>query len=317
MGSDRTLPEERSADSCWVLVGPTASGKTEVALELARTHPVEIVSVDSMQVYRGMDIGTAKPTPEERASVPHHLIDVLDPEDGCNVARFRRMALEAIKGIRACGRRPLLVGGTPLYLKALLWGLMEGPATSQELRAALEQEARRLGADALHRRLARVDPEAAARIHPNDVHRLVRALEVHALSGAPISSRQRQFDGPPRVPHVMVGLRWPRQELYARIDARVDRMMAAGLLEEVRSLRGRLSRQARQAVGYKELMAYLDGRVSLEEAVLQIKRNTRRLARHQLTWYRHFPHVRWVDAGAWETPAELARCCASLFGSPA
>jgi tRNA dimethylallyltransferase len=298
---------------CWVLVGPTASGKTAVALELARRHPIEIVSVDSMQVYRGMDIGTAKPSPEQRAAVPHHLIDVLEPEEGCNAGLFRRMANEAIGRIQARGRRPLLVGGTPLYLKALVWGLIDAPGSDPGLRARLTEEAERGGAEVLHLRLSHLDPVAAARIHPNDVHRLVRALEVRELTGRPISAGQDQFDGPVRLRHRMAGLRWPRPALYARIERRVDRMVADGLLEEVATLRGRLGRQARQAVGYKELMAHLEGRIALPEAVRLIKRNTRRLAKHQLTWWRHFPQTHWVDAHVCSELSELADRCAAVF----
>ncbi|MFO8006397.1 MAG: tRNA (adenosine(37)-N6)-dimethylallyltransferase MiaA, partial [Candidatus Brocadiia bacterium] len=288
---------ERSADAprpCRALVGPTASGKTDVAVELARRGPVEIVSVDSMQVYRGMDIGTAKPSEEQRAAVPHHMIDVLEPEERCNVARFRRMALAAVADIRSRGRRPLLVGGSPMYLKGLIWGLMDAPGRDPELRRRLRKEYQQKGGEQMHRKLARLDPEAAERIHPNDVQRLVRALEVYELTGEPISQGQEQFAGTPELPCRMVGLRRAREELYRRIERRVDAMMERGLLEEVRSLRGRLGPQASQAVGYKELARYLDGQVGLAEAVQQIKRNTRRYAKHQLTWFRHFPHVRWV-----------------------
>lgn len=303
--------------TCWALVGPTASGKTAVALELGRRRPVEIVSVDSMQVYRGLDIGTAKPTAEQRACVPHHMVDVLEPGERCNVARFCRMAMRAVADIRARGRRPLLVGGSALYMKGLIWGLMEAPPRDAELRRRLEDELRTQGNEALHGRLARLDPGAARRIHPNDVQRLVRALEVCELTARPISDRQRQFAGEPRLPHSIVGLRWPRRRVYARIDARVERMMADGLLAEVRAVRARLGPQARQALGYKELTEHLDGRLALPEAVEQIKRNTRRFAKHQLTWLRHFPGLRWVDARDDDTPARLADRCEALLGPSA
>jgi tRNA dimethylallyltransferase len=300
-----------------VLAGPTASGKSAVALELGRRHPLEIVSVDSMQVYRGMDIGTAKPTPAERAEVPHHMLDVLEPEQSCNVARFCRMARRAVVDIRARGNRPLLVGGSAMYLKGLIWGLMEAPGRDPDLRRRLEEQIEREGSAALHRRLAELDPAAAERIHPNDVQRLVRALEVCELTGRPMSAEQEQFEGEPRLACLMVGLRRPRRRLYARIDERVDRMMAEGLLDEVRSLCGRLGPQASQAVGYKELMSHLDGEMSLDEAVALIKRNTRRLARHQHTWLRHFPDLRWVEAAADEHPRQLARRCAARLGGTA
>ena len=294
---------------CWVLLGPTASGKTELSLELARRCPVEIVSVDSMQVYRGMDIGTAKPGAEARRQVPHHMIDVLEPEESFNVGEFCRMALEAIEGIWARGKRPLLVCGAPMYLKALLWGLLPTPGPDAALRKRLRRRAACQGTEALHRRLAEVDPVAASRIGPNDLKRVERALEVHELTGQPISAQQSQFDGPPRLIHVAVGLRWPRQALYDRIERRVESMIAAGLLEEVRRLEGRLGPQASQAVGYKELSAHLRGEMTLGEAARLIKRNTRRLAKHQITWFRHFPGVNWLDMPAWSDLQERARQC--------
>ena len=309
--------EPGAVGPCRVLVGPTAVGKTEVALALARGGQTEIVSVDSMQVYRGMDIGTAKPTPRQRAQVPHHMIDVLDPEERCNVARFRRMALSAMRGIRERGRRPLLVGGSAMYLKGLLWGLVSAPPRDPDLRERLRRRCREEGSEVLHRRLQGVDPEAAERIHPNDVQRLVRALEVYELTGSPISEDQDQFEGQPEIEHTMVGLRRPRAELYRRIDERVDRMMEAGLLEEVRSLRNRLGPHSSQALGYKQLARYLDGEVSLEEALRLTKRDTRRFARRQLTWFRHFPELRWLPAGGVEKARELAARCRELFENAA
>lgn len=308
---------QAEGQTCWALVGPTASGKSAVALELGRIHDLEIVSVDSMQVYRGMDIGTAKPTDEERAAAPHHMIDVLDPDESCNVARFCRMAMDCIRDIWVRGRRPLLVGGSAMYLKGLLWGLMEAPPRDPDLRRRLREEYDKRGADAIHARLARLDPEAAEKIHPNDVQRLVRALEVCRLTGEPFSEGQDQFEGEPRLDHSMVGLRRPRAELYERINRRVDRMMEEGLLEEVRRLRPRLGPQARQAVGYKELMDFMDGAFDRDEAVRRIKRNTRRYAKHQMTWFRHFPRLRWLDVGASETAAQVGARCADVFNSHA
>jgi len=304
--SDGTSP-------CWVLLGPTASGKSEVALELARRHPVEIVSVDSMQVYRGMDIGTAKPPEHVRRRVVHHMIDVVDPGEEFSVGQYCRMARQAIADIRGRGNRPLLVGGSALYAKALIWGLLEGPGASEEVRRRLRQEATALGSAALHKRLSRVDPEAAHRIHPNDLKRIIRALEVYELTGEPLSARQRQFSSPPQMDCIMVGLRWPRRLLHERIEARVDGMMEAGLLEEVRKLKDKLGPQSSEAVGYKELLTYLDGEVTLEESRDLIVQHTRQLAKHQMTWLRHFPRLRWLDASAFRTVAELADAAEQIF----
>jgi tRNA dimethylallyltransferase len=287
-----------------------------VALALARRHPVEIVSVDSMQVYRGMDIGTAKPAPEELARVRHHMVDVLEPQEPCSVGRYCRMAAAALGEIRSRGRRPLLVGGSPLYLKGIVWGLAESPPREPSLRQRLHEQAGERGSEAMHRQLSRLDPEAARRIHPNDVQRIVRALEVCELTGRPASDGQTQFSGPPRLRCRMVGLRWPRQQLYERIERRVDEMMARGLLEEVKGLHGRLGPQARQALGYKELADHLEGLVGIEEAVRLIKRNTRRFAKHQLTWFRHFAQLRWVDASAHSGVGALADRCETLLAGP-
>jgi tRNA dimethylallyltransferase len=286
-------------------------------MRLAARHAVEVVSIDSMQVYRGMDIGTAKPSRAEMALVPHHMIDVLDPGDTCNVAQFCRMADRAIADIRSRDRTPLLVGGSPLYMKGLMWGIMEGVGSDPEVRGRLEKELAERGREALHRRLVGLDPEAAARVHPNDVQRLIRALEVCELTGSPFSAGQTQFAGPPRLAHVMVGLRRPREELYARIDKRVDDMMAQGLLAEVEGLQGRLGPQARQALGYKELRECLEGCMSLAQAVDLTKRNTRRFAKHQLTWFRHFPRMWWVNASACEGADALAERCDALLSRSA
>jgi tRNA dimethylallyltransferase len=226
------------------------------------------------------------------------------------------MAVEAIEGIWARGRRPLLVCGTPLYLKALLWGLFPGPGADAGIRQHLREQAAWHGTGRLHSILSRVDPLAAERIGPRDLKRIERALEVYELTGQPISARQYQFQGPPQIEHVAVGLRFPRSVLYKRIDHRVDRMMEGGLLEEVRRLRGRLGPQAGQAVGFRELVAYLDGQCSLAEAVDRIKRNTRRLAKHQITWFRHFPQVRWIDIGENLGLEGIADRCGNAFVEP-
>jgi tRNA dimethylallyltransferase len=316
-----------------ILTGPTACGKTALALDLAERLGAEIVALDSMTVYRGMDIGTAKPTAAERARVPHHLIDVLDPWESLTVAWWLENAKAACRDITARGKRPLFVGGTPFYLKALLHGLFPGPPGDEELRHALELEAATLGVAALHARLAAIDAKTAARLHPNDVRRVVRALEVHTITGKPISEWQGTWDTPAfaadpsaapppiRIPAVVLEL--PREELYSRINQRVDGMLAAGWLDEVRRLLALprpLSREARQALGYRELLAYLgasagltqqnaneaaqhlpsppqsrgrgeEGRPGWEEAVELIRTHTRQFAKRQLTWFRHLPQL--------------------------
>jgi tRNA dimethylallyltransferase len=282
-----------------VLTGPTGSGKTHLGLELAERLGAEIVSMDSMALYRGMDIGTAKPTPAERRRVPHHLLDVLDPWESASVAWWLDQAATACRTIEARGRQVLFVGGTPLYLKALLHGLFDGPPADPGLRQRLTDAATQEGPAALHARLAAVDPDTAARLHPNDVRRVVRALEVWELTGRPISGWQTQWrtrrtpgeEGPPRV----LWLDLPRSELYARIDARVRTMIAQGLVEEVRALPRPLSREAAQALGYKEILDHLVGRCGLEDAIRLIQTRSRQFAKRQLTWFRHLPAGRPVS----------------------
>lgn len=284
-----------------VLTGPTGSGKSQLGIELAEVLDAEIVSMDSMALYRGMDLGTAKPTPEQQRQIPHHLIDVLDPWESSSVAWWLRQAETVCQAITTRGRRPLIVGGTPLYLKALLYGLFAGPPADADLRRRLEAEAETLGPMALHARLAAIDPASARRLHPNDVRRVVRALEVYELTGTPLSAWQTQWptssartlseDSPPAV----LWLDLPRAELYERIDRRVEEMFAAGLVEEVRRLRSQtrpLSREAAQALGYKEVFAYLDGQASLAETVHEVQTRSRNFAKRQITWFRHLPGVR-------------------------
>jgi tRNA dimethylallyltransferase len=297
-----------------ILTGPTASGKTAVGLEIAGRIGCEIVAMDSMTLYRGMDIGTAKPTRDERARVPHHLIDVLDPWESATVAWWLEKAGEACRGIVARGKRPLFVGGTPFYLKSLLHGLFPGPPGDEVMRKRLEEEAEREGREKLHARLAAVDPKTGARLHPNDVRRIVRALEVHELTGQPISAWQQTWDTsafrdpsrpppePVRIPAVVLDL--PREVLYDRINRRVDAMLAAGWLDEVRRLRDLprpLSREARQALGYRELLAYLDDGGDWDATVDLIRTRTRQFAKRQLTWFRHLPGCVPVAAGAEDT----------------
>jgi tRNA dimethylallyltransferase len=286
-------PPENFADAL-VLTGPTGSGKSSLALDLAATLNAEIVSADSMTVYRHMDIGTAKPTAAERARVPHHLIDALDPWQSASVAWWLEAADAACRDIRSRGKRPLFVGGTPFYLKALRFGLFDAPPSDPELRQRLEAEATadRLG---VFDRLRKADPKAAARLHPNDIRRVARALEVFTLTGRPISDFQTTWDNPgfgnnpPPIGLPWAVIEWPRAELYARIDRRVEAMLAAGWLDEVRRLRELpqpLSREAGQALGYAELFAVLDGELSPDAATGAIQTRTRQFAKRQLTWFR-------------------------------
>jgi tRNA dimethylallyltransferase len=281
-----------------VLLGPTASGKSDLALALARQSGAEILSVDSMQVYRGLDVGTAKPTPAERAAAPHHLIDLVDPNEVFTVARFVELADDVIADARRRNVPLIATGGTPLYYKALFEGLFEGPPADDAVRERLRQQ----GGEELHRRLTEVDPEAAARIHANDTRRLVRALEVYELTGRPITSFQTDWEAPTlRHRATWVGLSWEKEAINRRINARVKAMMAAGWLDETRALLeryGALSRTAGEATGYAELIAHLQGKMSLDDAVEQIKIGTRQLARRQMKWFRRWGRVRWLAGDA-------------------
>jgi tRNA dimethylallyltransferase len=282
----------------YILTGPTGAGKSRLALELAERLGAEIVSMDSMALYRGMDVGTAKPSAAERRRTPHHLIDVRDPWESASVAWWLQQARDAGREIRSRGRRVLVVGGTPLYLKALLYGLFDGPPADPDLRRRLAAEAERSGSAALHARLAAVDAAGAARLHPHDVRRVVRALEVWELTGRPMSGWQTQWAAGPSArsgkPPVLY-LDPPRDELYSRIDARVRQMVADGLTDEARALRALprpLGREAAQAVGYKEMFDHLDGRAGLDETIVRIQTRSRNLAKRQLTWFRGLPECR-------------------------
>lgn len=288
------LPEARHA----ALIGPTASGKSAIALAIARAdRSWDLVTVDSMQVYRGMDVGTAKPTPAERAEVPHHLLDIAEPWDDFDLASYQAAAREALAGIEARGRRALLVGGTALYLRAVVDDLTL-PGQHPELRAALELEADDLGVPALHARLVELDPAAAARMEPTNRRRVVRALEVTLGSGRPFSSFGPGLDAHPPTAFRLVGLRWDRRALDERIAERYRIQLEQGFLAEVeRLVRGPRpwSRSAAQALGYKELAEHLAGRCTLDEAVDLAVRRTRRFARRQERWFRRDSRIRWVE----------------------
>lgn len=284
------------AVSCELLVilGSTASGKSSLALSLAQRTGAEILSVDSMQVYRGMDIGTAKPTASERAQVRHHLIDLVEPDEPFTVARFVEAADRVIADAAARHVPLIATGGTPLYYKALFEGLFEGPSADPAVRAELSS----LTSDELATRLAEVDPVAATRIHRNDTRRLIRALEVHALTGQPITALQNEW-GTQQMRHraTWVGLDWDRDALNRRINARVKAMLAGGWVDEARGLLQRfgiLSHTAAEATGYCELIEHINGRLSLDDAAEQIKIATRQLARRQMKWLRRFPNVTWM-----------------------
>jgi tRNA dimethylallyltransferase len=275
-----------------VLTGPTGAGKSALALELAAALNAEIIALDSMTLYRGLDIGTAKPTWAERAQVPHHLLDVLEPWESANVAWWREQALACLADIQARGRVALFVGGTPFYLKALLHGLFASPPTDAAVRATLEADAAAQGGPPLHARLHAVDPASAARLHPNDVQRIVRALEVQQLTGQPLSALQQQWQAAPSAAPACVYVERPRAELVARIDARVLAMLAAGWLDEVRRLEALpqpLSREARVALGYPELRRHLAGELSLADATTLIQTASRQYVKRQMTWFRHLP----------------------------
>ena len=283
-----------------ILKVPNAVGKTALSIRLAKAVDGEIVSADSMQVYRGMDIGSAKVTKEEMDGVPHHLIDVLDPEEDFNVVLFQQMAMKAIASIQERGKLPILTGGTGFYIQSVLYGIdFTETKEDERLRLDLERLAEQEGVETLHHMLAQADPQAAEQIHPNNVKRVIRALEFHAQTGLKISDHnclQRQKEPVWNFRYLV--LTDDRAAVYERIDRRVDQMIAYGLVDEVRALKERGLRKgmvSMQGLGYKEILAFLDQECSLEEAVYKIKRDTRHFAKRQLTWFKREKNVIWVD----------------------
>jgi tRNA dimethylallyltransferase len=279
------------------VTGPTASGKTELGIALARRLDAEVIALDSMTLYRGMDIATAKPTIEERRGIPHHLIDVIDPWEKASVSAYREWALAALLDIRSRNKLALFVGGTPLYLKVLLRGMFTGPGSDDDLRQRLEQDAIAQGDRALHQRLSRVDPTTAARLHPQDRRRVIRALEVLELTGRPISQHQREHDRPAPAHIPVFALDLPRPSLHARINRRVTRFFENGLIDEVRILKASpqpLCEVAQQAIGYREALGLLEGTATLDQTVAQIQARTRQFAKRQMTWFRHLEEVEMV-----------------------
>lgn len=310
------IPPAPAAADCWYLTGPTAAGKTAVGLELAQRINAEIVVLDSMTVYAGMDIGTAKPTAEQRARAPHHLLDVALPNEDYSLAQYIDAAHDVAAEIRSRGREVLFVGGTALYLKSLLRGVYQGPPADWEFRRAIEEEVERVGSEALHQRLALVDPLAAAKLHPNDKRRIIRALEVYRQTGQPLSHRQTQFDeGRPAEQCKVFVLQWPRNELHRRIEQRVGQMFADGLVDEVRGLLakyGTLSRTASQAVGYREVLEHLQAGVPLSETIEKVKARTRQFARRQETWFRGLSECTFVPLTESDSPQKVADQVAEL-----
>ena len=294
------------------LVGPTGSGKTKTAIRLCHALNAEIVSMDSMQVYVGMDIGTAKPTPQERAAAPHHMIDVAKPDEIFTVSMYREMACEVIDGILSRGKTPLLVGGTGLYLQAISYEMTLGEnGADPALREALLKEAQKPGGtQRLHARLRAVDPQSAEKLHPNDVRRVIRALEIYETSGKAKSAQMdaQRREGPYRVG--VYGLSLPRAQMYARIDARVDEMVRDGLADEVagllaRGIEPRAEGGAMQAIGYKEMAAALRGEMTMARAVELIKQGSRHYAKRQWTWFRRDARTKWFDWTDYESEEAL------------
>jgi len=312
----------------FLILGTTASGKGQLAFDLAQSLGGEIISIDSMKVYRRMNIGTAKPPQQARQCINYHLIDIVEPSESFSVAAFLDAALEAIEQIKNRNKPIIAVGGTALYLKALLYGLFKGPGTDEQLREQLRMRAQTEGLAKLHSELTKIDPAAADRISPNDAKRIIRALEVYQLTGEPISSFQKQWAAPQTKDEgrktkdewTIVGLRREKTDTNSRINKRVKKMIADGLVDEVSRLLAEekpLSKQARCAIGYAEIINYLAGRQTLEDAIELIKKNTRRLAKGQRTWFKTFKNVHWLDIAPDDPPEKIFNQAKSLLRNAA
>lgn len=287
-------------DNVIIIVGPTASGKTKISIELAKEINGEIISADSMQIYKYMDIGTAKADAEEMQGIQHYLVDEVTPDEEFSVARFQEKAYQYIEEILQKGKVPIIAGGTGLYVNSLIYNINFTETTSDwELRERLKKEAEEKGNQYLHEKLREVDPEAAEKLHVNDVKRVIRALEVYEYTKMPISYHQEiSRQNPPRFNYILIGLKMDRQKLYDRINRRVDIMLEKGLVEEVRKLVQRgydRNTVAMQGLGYKEILAYFRGEMTLEEAVEVIKMDSRRYAKRQITWFKRYENIHWVD----------------------
>ncbi|OKP66175.1 tRNA (adenosine(37)-N6)-dimethylallyltransferase MiaA [Paenibacillus sp. P3E] len=282
-----------------MLLGPTAVGKTRLSLEMAEAYNAEIISGDSMQVYRGMDIGTAKIKPEEMMGIPHHLIDIHNPQDSYSAAEFQEQGGRLIEEISRKGKLPFIVGGTGLYIESLCYGFRFSEAVADEaFRSEQDAFAEAHGAEALHARLAAVDPVSAARLHPNDRRRIIRALEIHHQTKVTLSESHADQKKESPYELCLIGLTMDRKILYKRIEDRIDQMLAEGLVTEVEGLLQRgysKSLVSMQGLGYKEIAAYLAGEMTLDEAVTLLKRDTRRFAKRQLSWFRHMKEIQWID----------------------
>ncbi len=293
------MAEEARNIKLIIVQGPTASGKSELAVRLAELFSGEIVNADSMQVYRYMDIGTAKPTPEQMRRVPHHLIDIVDPDQPFSAADFRREAEKVIADIAGRGRKVIVCGGTGMYIRALARGLMASPGGDEALRDELRELAGREGNEALHRRLAEVDPDSAARIHYNDRFRVIRALEVYRITGQPVSHLRlvHGFDSV-HYNYLKIGLSLERSTLYRNIDNRVDSMIINGFLDEVKALLFAgypADLKPMRSLGYRHMCDYIEGAVSFGDAVTLMKRDTRRYAKRQLTWFNRDSEIKWIE----------------------
>lgn len=281
-----------------VIIGPTAVGKTKLSIELAKRYNGEIISGDSMQIYRSMDIGTAKIKREEMEGIPHHLIDIKEPDESFSVAEFQQLVREKISDIASKGKLPIIVGGTGLYIQSVIYDYQFSEAPADEaFRLHLEERAKEIGNEALHQELTKVDPESASQIHPNNLRRVIRALEIFHCTGKIMSDYQNNQQPDLLYDTALIGLTMEREKLYERINMRVDMMIDEGLLEEVSQLhkQGLRECQSIQAIGYKEIYDYLDGKVSLDIAVENLKQNSRRYAKRQLTWFRNKMEVKWFD----------------------
>lgn len=307
-----------------VILGPTAVGKSRVAVQVANYFGTEVLTADSRQVYRGMDLGTDKPSIEERQGVPHRLIDLADPNEAFNAGWYRRVALAEIERLYAAKQLPLVVGGTGLYIRVLVHGLCPAPQADQSVRAELKKLSEEQGRNRLYAELAEVDPDAAARVHPHDEAKIIRALEVHRLTGAPVSAAHRQhgFHEAPFAT-LLIGLQRPKEELYRRIEERIDWQLSHGMVKETRSLLDRGHGRhlgSMKGLGYRHVAAHLAGEYDEAEMVRLFKRDTRRFAKRQMTWFRKEPGIHWMSIELDETPEQTTRrvvsCIEQFLGNP-